>query len=101
MIRAASIVEYTVNENEGDELNRRVADYLVPAAREISGYQGFILFDRGENRRMAVLLFDSPDGVRTAQQVLTPVGEEHTYALMSSPAIGSLGMVVVADGLGG
>jgi hypothetical protein len=101
MIRAASIVEYTVRENEGDELKRRVEAHLVPAAREISGYEGFLLFDRGENRRMAVLLFDSPEGVRTAQQVLTPVGEEHTYALMSSPAIGSLGMVVVADGLGG
>ena len=101
MITAASIVEYTVKEGEGDELNRCVQEYVVPAAREVAGYRGFLLFDRGENKRMAVLLFDSPQAVRAAQHQLTPVGEEHTYALMSSPAIGSLGMVVVSDGLGG
>ena len=71
----------------------------MPAAREIAGYRGLLLFDRGENKRMAVLLFDSPEGVRIAQQVLSPIGEEHTYSLMSSPAIRSLGTVVVADGI--
>ena len=99
MAMAASIVEYSVKPGEGDELNRRVQEFLVPAARKVSGYQGLLLFDRGENKRMAVLLFDSPEGVRAAQQELTPVGEEHTYSLMSSPAIGSLGIVVVADGM--
>lgn len=98
MPMAASIVEYTVKPGEGDELNRRVKEFLVPAARLVPGYKGMLLFDRGEDKRMAVLLFDSPEGVRAAQRDLSPVGEEHTYELMSSPAIGSFGMVLVADG---
>lgn len=96
---AASIVQYTVKEEHATELRRRVQDYLVPAARQINGYQGFLLLDLGENKRMAILLYDSPASVRTAQEALTPVGSEHTYALMSGPALGSLGMVAISDGV--
>ena len=98
---AASVVTYTVDPESSEELRDRVQNYLVPAAREIAGYRGFLLLDQGENRRMAILLFDSVEGVQTAQRVLSPVGEQHTYALMTSPAIGSLGRVVVSDGVFG
>jgi len=97
--KAASIVEYTVKPERAEELTSAVRDHLVTAAREIPGYLGFLLFDRGENKRAAIILFDSPAGVRTAQEVLSPVGEEHTYHLMSSGAIGSLGIVLVDDGV--
>lgn len=96
---AASVVTYTVPEENAEELVRRVETYLVPAARKIQGYRGFLLLDQGEGRRLALLLFDSIEGVKAAQHDLSPVGEEWTYGLMSSPAIGSLGKVLVGDGI--
>jgi hypothetical protein len=76
-----------------------VVQHLVPAARQVKGYQGFLLLDQGEGKRLAILLYDSVEGVQAAQQALAPVGQEHTYALMSEPALGSLGTVVVSDGV--
>ena len=99
MAQAASVVTYTVEAANAGELHENVWLHLIPAAREVNGYEGFLLLDQGDGKRMAILLFDSVDGVRAAQQVLTPVGEQHTYALMSGPAIGSLGTVVMSDGL--
>lgn len=96
---AASIVTYTVDPEQSDELRDRVQAHLVPAAREIAGYRGLLLLDQGENRRMAILLFDSVEGVQTAQRVLSPIGAQYTYSLMTSPAVGSLGRVVVSDGV--
>ncbi len=98
-MRAASVVTYTVDAANADELHDKVRQYLVPAAQRVKGYEGFLLLDQGDGKRMAILLFDSVDGVRAAQQVLTPVGEQHTYALMSGPAIGSAGTVVMGDGV--
>jgi hypothetical protein len=99
MTMAASVVTYTVQAEHAGELTERVRQHLVPAAREISGYRGFLLLDQGENKRLALLLFDSIDGARSAQQVLSPVGEQHTYALMAGPALGSLATALVADGV--
>jgi hypothetical protein len=96
---AASVVTYTVLPERADELAANVRDHLVPAAQQIAGYRGFLLLDQGEHKRMAILLFDSIEGVREAQQRLSPLGEQYTYALMSGPAIGSLGRAVVADGV--
>lgn len=99
MTAAASVVTYTVKAEHADELTRQVEDRLVPAARGVAGYQGFLLLDQGNGARMAILLFDSMDAVAAAQEVLTPVGSEFTYDLMSSPAIGSRASILVADGV--
>ena len=99
MSRAASIVTYTVDPAHAEELHRRVQAHLVPAARRAPGYQGFLLLDQGEGKRLALLLFDSVEAAQAAQQSLTPVGAEHTYALMSGPALGALGAVVIGDGV--
>lgn len=99
MDQAASVVEYTVTAAHAEELRRRVDRHLVPAARQLHGYRGFLLLDRGEGRRMAILLFDSAADVHAAQEALSPVGAEQTYALMSSPALGSLAHVVIANGV--
>jgi hypothetical protein len=99
MSMGASVVTYTVKAEHADELAARVRDHLVPAARQVHGYRGFLLLDQGDGKRLALLLFDSIADVGAAQHALTPVGEEHTYALMSGPAIGSAGTVLVADGL--
>ena len=99
MSMAASIVTYTINADNADELRASVQEHLVPAARETNGYRGFLLLDQGDGKRMAILLYDSAEDVRAAQAALTPVGRDHTYSLMTGPAIGSLGMVVVSDGV--
>jgi hypothetical protein len=99
MTMAASVVTYTAQAEHADELTARVRQHLVPAARTIPGYRDFLLLDQGEHKRLALLLFDSIEGARSAQQVLSPVGEQHTYALMATSAIGSLATALVADGI--
>jgi hypothetical protein len=99
MAMAASVVTYTVQAEHAAALTERVQKHLVPAAREIPGYRGFLLLDQGETKRMALLLFESIEGARTAQHVLSPVGEQYTYELMATPAIGSLATALIADGM--
>ena len=99
MSMGASIVTYPVDPQQADELHRRVREYLLPAARQVDGYRGFLLLDQGDNQRLALLLFDSIAGAQAAQQALGPIGREQTYALMTGPAIGVLGTAVIADGV--
>jgi hypothetical protein len=99
MAMAASVVTYTVQAEHADELTERVHQHLVPAARQVAGYRGFLLLDQGDNQRLALLLFDSIEDARAAQQALSPVGSQHTYALMSGPAVGSLATALIADGV--
>jgi len=99
MSMGVSIVTYPIDPAQGDELNNRVREHLVPAARQVSGYQGFLLVDQGDDKRIALLLFDSLASAQLGQQVLGPVGREHTYALMTGPAVGALGTVILADGV--
>jgi hypothetical protein len=99
MTLGASVVTYTVGSEHSEELNAAVREHLVPAARQTAGYRGMLLLDQGDGKRLALLLFDSVEQVGPAQQALTPVGRDHTYALMSGPAIGSVGAVVVSDGI--
>ncbi len=97
MAMGVSVVTYPVDPQQADELHRRVQEHLVPAAQEVAGYRGFLLVDQGDNKRLAVLLFDSVEAAQAAQQALTPVGREQTYGLMMGPAAGALGTVVLAD----
>lgn len=99
MSMGASIVTYPVDPRQTEELHQRVREHLLPVARQVDGYRGFLLVDQGDNRRLALLLFDSIAGAQAAQQALGPVGREQTYALMTGPAIGALGSVVIADGI--
>jgi hypothetical protein len=95
----ASVVTYTVEAANADELHTRVETHLLPAARALPGYHGFLLIDQGNDQRLALIFFETPEQVMQAQQALTPIGKEHTYALMSGPATGSLGRVLIHDGL--
>ena len=99
MVGAASVVTYPVDPAHADEVTNQVRDRLVPAAREIEGYQGFLLFDLGENKRMAVILCESAEAVARVQQRLTPLGEQYTHHLMTGPTIGNLARVLLADGV--
>jgi hypothetical protein len=99
MSMGASVVTYTVGPENADELTTRVREHLVPAAQQTHGYRGLLLLDQGNGKRLALLLFDSVADVGPAQHALTPVGSQHTYALMSGPAIGSVGTVLLADGV--
>jgi hypothetical protein len=95
---AASIVTYRVNAEHADELTAQVQRQLLPAARHCAGYRGFLLLGQADGARLALLFFDSVEHVRAAQQVLSPIGEAYTAALMAEPAIGALGTVLIADG---
>ena len=99
MSMAANIVEYTVNLEHAETLHSRVREHLVPAARETQGYRGFLLLDRGEGKRLAVVLYDSAADARAAQETLVPIGVEHTAALMQGPIQRALGAVVINDGV--
>lgn len=99
MSLVASVVTYTVAPSNAEELRRRVQEHLVPTAQALPGYQGFLLLDQGDDRRIALIFFETPEQARAAQAALTPVGEEQTYSLMSGPAIGSLARVLIADGV--
>jgi hypothetical protein len=99
MSMGVSIVTYPVDPQQAEELHRRVREYLVPAARQVEGYRGFLLLDQGDNQRLALLIFESIAGAQAAQQVLGPIGREQTYTLMTGPAIGALGTAVIADGI--
>jgi len=99
MTMGVSVVTYPVDPQQADELNRRVRDHLVPAARQVAGYRGFLLVDQGDDKRLSLLLFDSIEDAQAAQQALTPVGREQTYGLMTGPAVGALGTVLIADGI--
>lgn len=58
-----------------------------------------LLLEQGDGKCLALHLFDSVEDVGAAQHALSPVGRDHTYALMSGPAVGSVGTVLVADGV--
>jgi hypothetical protein len=98
MNMAANIVEYTVNPESAETLHERVRNHLVPAARQASGYQGFLLVDRGAGSRLAVVLFDSAANAQIAQETLAPIGIEQTGSLMQGPIQRSVGTVVFSDG---
>jgi heme-degrading monooxygenase HmoA len=99
MSMAAGIVTYTVNPGSGEELARRVQEHLVPVVQQVPGYQGFLLLDQGDDKRLALVLFDSAEAARAAQATLAPIGREQTYALMSRPMQFSLGTAVIGDGI--
>ncbi len=99
MSLASNIVEYTVNPEHADTLRDRVREHLLPAARQTRGYRGFLLLDRGEGKRLALVLYDSAADAEAAQKTLAPIGVEHTGALMQGPIQRSIGSVVIDDGV--
>lgn len=99
MTIAASVVTYTVQEKHAEELTERVRQHLIPVARELPGYRGFLLLDQGDNKRLAILIFESIEQARGAQRELSPVGEEQTYPLMDGAVIGSIATGLLGDGI--
>ncbi|MGH2588702.1 MAG: hypothetical protein ACRDJE_27570 [Dehalococcoidia bacterium] len=99
MSMATNIVEYTVSPEHAETLHGRVQERLVPAARQTQGYRGFLLLDRGEGTRLAVVLYDSAAAARAAQQTLVPVGMEITADLIQGPIQRTVGTVVISDGV--
>ena len=96
---AATVVTYSVSDENSDQLHHLVATLLIPAARDAQGYRGFLLLNQGEGKRMAVVLCDSIESARALQGVLGPIARDHIYSLMTSPSIGTLSTVVLSDGV--
>lgn len=99
MTMAAGIAEYTIGPEHTQTLLDRVQTYLVPTARAAHGYRGFLVLDRGEGKRIGIVLFDSAADAQNAQATLGPLGVKHTGALMQGPIERSLGTVVLNDGV--
>jgi heme-degrading monooxygenase HmoA len=99
MSKVANVVSYTVKPENADELLRRVQEHLVPAVQRAPGYQGFLLLDQGDGKRLALVLFESIEAARAAQRTVAPIGQEQTYALMSEQPTTSLGTTLIRDGL--
>ena len=93
-----AIVEYTVAPEDAEEATRRVAEAVMPAAREMPGYRGFLLIDRGDGRRMGMVLCKSDEAAAAIAAALVPIGREQTYPLMQGRPARSLGAALVMDG---
>jgi hypothetical protein len=96
---AATVVTYTVPDDQAEILLGRVQSLLFPAAREVPGYQGFLVLDQGDGKRMAIVLCDSMESARAVQAAIGPIAADQIYPLMSSPSIGTLSMVLARDGV--
>jgi len=96
---AATVVTYSVSDENSDQLHSLVETLLIAASREAQGYRGFLLLNQGEGKRLAVVLCDSIESARGLQGVLGPIARDHIYPLMTSPSIGTLSTVVLSDGV--
>src|SRR5262249_43935779 len=99
MSMATNIVEYTVNSEHADTLHDRVRAHVVPLARQARGYRGFLLLDRGAGSRLGIVLFDTVEDARLAQESIAPAAMEATGALMQGPIQRAIATAVVSDGL--
>jgi hypothetical protein len=96
---AATVVTYTVPDENADLLLERVRTLLFSAAGQVPGYQGFLVLDQGEGKRMGIVLCDSVESARAVQAAIGPIASEQIYPLMSTPSIGTLNVVLARDGL--
>ena len=99
MTGAATVVTYSVSDENGERLHNLVETLLIPAARDAQGYRGFLLLNQGDGKRLAVVLCDGIESARALQSVLGPIARDHIYPLMTSPSIGTLSTVVLSDGV--
>jgi hypothetical protein len=96
----ANVASYTVRPEKAEALREAVQEHLVAAARRVDGYRGFLLLDQGNGKRLGVVLYDSAEHARAAQQPITAAAREHgVYEMMAGPNDGSMGTAVVADGV--
>lgn len=97
---AVTVVTYTVPPEKAEALRDAVREHLVPAARRAAGYRGFLLLDQGNGKRMGVVVFDSAEHARAAQEPISIAARTHgIYAMMEAPSTGSFGTSIVADGI--
>jgi len=97
---AATVVEYTIRPEDAEALREGIATHLVPAARGVAGYRGFLVLDQGEGRRLALVVFDSIEQARAARGAISGAAEAHgVHALMAVRRGGATGTAIVADGI--
>lgn len=96
----ATVVTYTIDPANADKLRDAIREHLVPAARTMEGYRGFLVLDHGEGRRLACVLFDSAEHGRAAQAPISAAARAGgVYDLMTEPQKGSFGTAIVSDGI--
>lgn len=98
----ATVVTYAIPTEKAEALRHALREHLVPAARRMEGYRGFLVLDQGEGRRLALVLFDSAEHGRAAQAPITAGAREGgVYEMMLEPQKGSFGGAIIADGVFG
>jgi hypothetical protein len=96
----ATVVTYNIDPANADKLRDAIREHLVPAARKMEGYRGFLALDLGEGKRLGCVVFDSVEHGRAAQAIITAAAKEGgVYALMTEPQKGMFGNAIVADGI--
>jgi len=100
MMTSATVLSYTVRPDKADALHAALRDHLVPAARKESGYRGFLVLDQGEGKRVGIVIFDSPENAKAAQQGISGAARDAgIYEMMAGPPSGSMGTAIVTDGI--
>jgi hypothetical protein len=98
----ATVVTYTIPVEKSDALRDALREHLVPAARRMEGYRGFVVLDQGDGKRLAMVLFDSAEHGRAAQAPITAAARAGgVYEMMTEPQKGSFGPAIIADGIFG
>jgi len=100
LLVAANTVAYTVKPDKADALREAIQTKLIPAARQTAGYRGFLVLDQGEGRRLGVVVFDSAEHAKAAQQAISQAAKESgIYGMMEGGASNAFGLAIAADGI--
>lgn len=98
--KVATVLTYSIDAANADRLCNALRGSLVPAARKSDGYQGFLVIDAGNGKRVACVVFDSPERGRAAQAAISAASREAgVYEMMIEPAQASFGAAIIADGI--
>jgi len=95
--KGISIIEYTVDPAQADEVNRRHKEHIIPVAQQTAGYRGWLTADLGDSKRRDIWLFDSVEAL-AGMEALGKLAFEHIVPLTGEPERILMGTVLMSDG---
>src|SRR5688572_13387823 len=99
---AANVIAYTVYPEKADALRHAIEQHLIPAARKVEGYRGFLVLDEGDGKRLGVVVYDSMEHAQAAREPITAAARDSgVYEMMSERGSGGMGTAIIADGIFG
>ena len=97
MAMGISIIEYTVDPAQADEVNRRLKQHLVAAAQQTAGYRGWLTADLGDSKRRDIWLFDSVEAL-AGMEAIGKLADKHIIPLTGEAERHFIGTVLMSDG---